>query len=585
MLKKILFLLLLNILLFNNVTYSYNDYATIKKSMSNIIPNHEEYINTMDKIVIDFNKNNSLEDIEIYINKISLIERNIKWKNKKIYFILQYLRYKLEDIRDDKKILEITNSNLLKNNLKSIENDISSNINKSKSIYSFLFKNINNNSINKDYYIKQLEEINLLLKEQLLLLPNNHHYIKDINNNISKNIEIVKKIEETNLKQDLEKIEDKDNEIINNEEIEVNQINENVNIVENEVENKKTNIENNSKVIQEENNIANLNSFILPDWYYYKPLRILEKNKDFEKLFNVFIKYRNTDNFYIKDNELYYIDFWTTKYLDLNTNYSLIEYYNNWHIESVEKAIKDFWWKNLLKGEDYKKSRILWDDIKILKLNKDIFDKIRNIKLMNEIIKEDIYWDPKLTENNNLLNSIDSIYKYAITLKWNKNIVLQSYLDTISTVKYNYKDINKKTNHSWLTTFSSKTWVCDWYSRVMVYILLFNNINDIEIIKWDAYTLWTSNKVAHAWLKIWNLYFDPTFDDPLKMEWNNTSEHYVNWQGVNDLMYYWLPLDIISIDRNWKAPLWEYLNQTYEQLSNKYKDYKILDYIKTHYIK
>ena len=89
---------------------------------------------------------------------------------------------------------------------------------------------------------------------------------------------------------------------------------------------------------------------------------------------------------------------------------------------------------------------------------------------------------------------------------------------------YNYilANLNYQTNiksddfeiFSWIKTFKNKVWVCQWYVELFNLMLAFNNIKS-EILKWDVLTSEDFPKIWHAWVKIDNFYYDPTFDDPV----------------------------------------------------------------------
>jgi len=100
----------------------------------------------------------------------------------------------------------------------------------------------------------------------------------------------------------------------------------------------------------------------------------------------------------------------------------------------------------------------------------------------------------------------------------------------------NYSDWNKSV-FSWILTFENKTWVCDWYTKLFSYMLSFAGVNDVEIIRWYAIDSLDFPSFWHAWIRIWENYYDPTFDDPI---WGDSEDLY---------MYYSIPKELISSNR------------------------------------
>jgi hypothetical protein len=107
-------------------------------------------------------------------------------------------------------------------------------------------------------------------------------------------------------------------------------------------------------------------------------------------------------------------------------------------------------------------------------------------------------------------------------------------------------DLKNKDTFSWIITYKNKTWVCEWYVNLMIYMLLFAGIKDIEDI--DG---WVTNskyffKIWHSWLRIWKYYYDPTFDDPIII-WKK--EENLNQDKEKKYKYFKLPKDLIYADR------------------------------------
>jgi transglutaminase-like putative cysteine protease len=93
---------------------------------------------------------------------------------------------------------------------------------------------------------------------------------------------------------------------------------------------------------------------------------------------------------------------------------------------------------------------------------------------------------------------------------------------------------------SGIDTFRNGYWVCDGYSKLMYYMLNFAGIQDIEHIRWYVYDAVDFPEIGHAWVRISNRYYDPTFDDP------------IGWVATlrkNEYRYFDLPKDLAYTNR------------------------------------
>lgn len=103
---------------------------------------------------------------------------------------------------------------------------------------------------------------------------------------------------------------------------------------------------------------------------------------------------------------------------------------------------------------------------------------------------------------------------------------------------------------SWIDTYKNKLWVCEWYDKMFLYMLNFSYINNVEVNRWYAIDAQDFPKIWHAWVKIWNNYYDPTFDDPI---WNTKTKQFEQYN------FYWLPKDLFYTNRYDVDNLPEYL--------------------------
>jgi hypothetical protein len=146
-------------------------------------------------------------------------------------------------------------------------------------------------------------------------------------------------------------------------------------------------------------------------------------------------------------------------------------------------------------------------------------------------------------------------------------------LDNVSYTKIiNFED---KKIFSWIELYNNKEWVCEWYTKLFMYMINFAWIWDSQIIRWHVINAPDFPNIWHAWIKIWNKYYDPTFDDPL---WLTKTKSYEEYK------YFGLPYDLFYSNRFTYEALPEYLKtksleyrETFIQnnlynLANKYKN-------------
>lgn len=228
-----------------------------------------------------------------------------------------------------------------------------------------------------------------------------------------------------------------------------------------------------------------------------------------------FILWKKSLSFYLKDlniNNLNYL--FGNEYIPIN---------NLWIYS--DKTHKSYLWV-------YKKDKISDLDITQFKnINKKALLEVINLDLryMKFLNKDDIL---NIQKEALKLNSLQDIYKY---IKWKVSYdtdVYKEYLktNTVSTKKYYV--------FTWIWANKESKAVCSWYSWYLEYMLAFKNYSNIEKQEWYYIDFDTWNLIPHARLKQWDKYYDITFDDWL----SGGSKH------INNL-YYWLPKDIIMINR------------------------------------
>lgn len=278
---------------------------------------------------------------------------------------------------------------------------------------------------------------------------------------------------------------------------------------------------------------------------------------------------------------------WTTYYKN-NSNYYYYKFQNF-------SYIKDNYWfyiKNLdsiwLNTKDivlYKN----WNDYVFISNFTE--EKLINLDIIKNIKDKDLFLSFVIDDKKSLTHETD---KYFLELKsitenlttWltKEEKIKKIYNYILKNITYtNPIDLSKKEIFSWIDTYKNKDWVCEWYVKLMSYMLMFAWIEDVEVIRWFVLNAPDFPKVWHAWVKIWGYYYDPTFDDPI---WNNKTKEF------NEYVYYKLPEDLFYTNRYNVSDLPEELktksqvelenivNKNLFNLVSKYKDswYNLMKY-------
>jgi len=239
----------------------------------------------------------------------------------------------------------------------------------------------------------------------------------------------------------------------------------------------------------------------------------------------------------IKENWVWYTYSYTKKYffeessklnresLIYNGLYwkNIVVYYDNWNLSFIK---------------DYKKVKLITDDIIYGFPNKyELLKTIRNNKLFDASRDDDSYYKTLEKTSKELTSwiykddeKIKIIYDYILkNISYSNNFTMQDY------------EI-----FSWIETYSNKSWVCEWYVELFNLMLWFNNIKS-SIIIWDVIDASDFPQIWHAWVKIWDYYYDITFDDPV---WATKTKIF------NEYSYYKLPKDLFYTNRfdKWLTP-------------------------------
>lgn len=130
----------------------------------------------------------------------------------------------------------------------------------------------------------------------------------------------------------------------------------------------------------------------------------------------------------------------------------------------------------------------------------------------------------KLTQGKNKEESIKAIYNWIL-----ENV---SYSTTIN--------LEDQQIFSAIETYKNSSWVCTGYTKLSTYLFLFAGIHDAEVVRWHVIDAEDFPAIWHAWIRIWDRYYDPTFDDPVGASETKTFDQY---------KYFGLPKDIFYANR------------------------------------
>lgn len=255
---------------------------------------------------------------------------------------------------------------------------------------------------------------------------------------------------------------------------------------------------------------------------------------------------------------------------NFNLSINTLTFFDN-KLEIAKEPLKNY---TIIKNLDWKYS--IWKvekyDIWLISLYQNITNKDGLISL----IAYDMSWYKDFNIND-IQKIKDTTLDITKNVKTNDEKIKVIYDYIIDNTSYDYDtfkkdanvlDMNKVSNPSafnWVWAFINKKAVCNWYVELLYFMLSFAWISDVEKIDWKVTTrdIWWN----HSWLRIWNKYYDPTFDD---------------W--LSSRKYYWLNKDVILWDRvEWLDSNKLSLDQVfsnYIELSTKY-NYEILDWYKT----
>lgn len=245
-----------------------------------------------------------------------------------------------------------------------------------------------------------------------------------------------------------------------------------------------------------------------------------------QELLNIYKNKSYNNELIFNENWVWYAYYYKESYSFKNwANISINDLKHNWLYD--ENILVMYNWENIHFIKEYQKKKLITNDIIYWFPNKyELLKTIKNNKyfLSKDYDNDYIYLKNKSIEISNWLyekeDIISEVYNYILeNIEYTKNFSLEDY------------EI-----FSWIETFTNNSWVCEWYVELMNLMLWFNQI-DSSILNWDVIDAPDFPKIWHAWVKIDDYYYDPTFDDPIWLSYTKTKEEYNYYKLPEDLFY------------------------------------------------
>ena len=262
-------------------------------------------------------------------------------------------------------------------------------------------------------------------------------------------------------------------------------------------------------------------------------LKLKNKKDDILKKMNSFSVYKIFPKKILNDESIFLEDWvWYTYIYSWYTFFPKWTNIKSYHIEQNNIDTNNTLLKLLDDGNiwfivNYKKIKLISDDIIFWVPDKYNFlselkkDKRFLITDTDELFKDLKKDTLEITKDLKQKDKIKNIYKFIL-----ENV---KYTDNLS--------LEDKRIFSWILTYKNNDWVCEWYARLMIYMLHFSWIRESKLLTWDVIDAPDFPEIWHAWVSIWNNYYDPTFDDPIWIDKTKSFDEYKYYNLPRDLFY------------------------------------------------
>lgn len=272
-------------------------------------------------------------------------------------------------------------------------------------------------------------------------------------------------------------------------------------------------------------------SIIFKDWVglMYSQDIDFERKIPFEEIIkqwdHKFLFY--SDNYFWENWNFYTYEY--DEYFTITTNYwvykSDIEKDSNTYEDAIFLRLQDaknniafFPKKRKITNDSYFNISSLQDKEFINSTSKDVLRSDKDYDKDLEYIYE--LWKRLGEEWENTQEKIKNIYDWMI-----QNV---SYPEEYNLTDYKY--------FSWIESYINGQWLCEGQAQLMYYLLKAAGIENVEIISWYVVDSPDFPKVWHAWIQIWDYFYDPSFETNYK-------------EKSSEYLYYRLPFDIAYTNR------------------------------------
>ncbi len=234
----------------------------------------------------------------------------------------------------------------------------------------------------------------------------------------------------------------------------------------------------------------------------------------------------NKENIFLENGVWYFYDYKTTRFFETDNVDKWTLSYNNINPEVHLTVLRENWKPWFV--TDFQRVKLISDDIIFgipdkYEFLKELKNDQRHIRTNNT---DEVFRDMK-----NIAMSLDS--------SWKKSEKIASvYAWMLDNLVYTENiDLEDRRIFSWSETYRNRDWVCEWYTKVMMYMLNFLWVRDSVVVRWDVIDAVDFPLIWHAWVRVWQDFYDPTFDDPIGARATKTSDEYKYFKLPKDLMY------------------------------------------------
>lgn len=247
----------------------------------------------------------------------------------------------------------------------------------------------------------------------------------------------------------------------------------------------------------------------------------------YSKADNIFQSFIDEDNNYVLEDRVYY-----TYIFDKFVYFP--DKYGFYRTELLANSINPEKTILLYEGWGYK---MVKDFTKKKLISESIVSELSDTAWFLSVVAK----DSRYTDNADNDIAFRKLKNVTSTLTADKSPVdtIQAIYDYVLDNHYYYQDFKDGTQDifSGIDTFQNGYGVCDGYSKLMYYMLAFAWISDIEHIRWYVIDAPDFPDIWHAWVRIWDKYYDPTFDDPVWATKTRSSTDYRYFRLPKDLAY------------------------------------------------